>query len=287
MSLIKYIFLGLLSIYGIATLVVTKILNGSSVTLVYSDESFSELNNLEDKFNKKINEKGQFVSKCVSANPNQDCLVNVNNNPPNLRKIHSISDLTVKLGNYKVIFNPTNLCSDRPRIFIAYYVRANQFFERYVIRKTIANIRFYNRYSLKVGFFIGESFENKDLLLQEYNKYKDIIQFSFEDNEFQSTLSFMLSMKWLYDNCESIFYYMKCDTSTFVNLHNIINKEIPILRGKYYAGSGILIENEKVERDLNKPKMIYSDIFPYDSYPPHFDKSFNVFTSKSLEKVFY
>lgn len=285
MSLIKYIFLGLLSIYGIATLVVTKMLNVSSVSSVYSDESFSQLNNLEDKFSLKINDKGQFVSKCVSANPDPDCILNESNLSQNLRKIYSISDLTVKLGNYKVILNPVNLCSDRPRIFIAYYVRADQFFERYVIRKTIANIRFYNRYSLKVGFFIGKSYENRELILQEYNKYKDIIQFSFEESEFQSTLSFMLSMKWLYDNCESIFYYMKCDTSTFVNLHNIINKEIPILREKYYAGSGIIIENEKVERNLNQPKMIYSDIYPYDTYPPHFDKSFCVFTSKSLEKV--
>lgn len=287
MSAIKYIFLALLIIYCISTFIASGFLRRPDRALGFSDGSFSQLNSLEKEFNLKIEEKGKYVSKCVSIKPDPECLINDSRTTLNLRKIHSISDLTVQLGNYKVVLNPVDLCSDTPRIFIAYYVRADQFFERYIIRKTVANMRYYNRYSIKVGFFLGVSNSHQDLLAEEFEKYKDIIQFSFGDREFQETLSFMLSLRWLNDNCDSIFYFLKCDTTTFVNIHYLINHDIPILREKSYAGNGILIENEKVERDFKKPNMIYADIYPNEVYPPHFDKSFCIFTSKSLEKVYY
>lgn len=76
-----------------------------------------------------------------------------------------------------------------------------------------------------VLFLVGDTLNRtvQEKILEEDEKYLDIIQGEYIDSYYNLTLKTMSMMKWVSDNCEKIKFVFKVDDDVFVNMKAIVD----------------------------------------------------------------
>ncbi len=76
---------------------------------------------------------------------------------------------------------------------------------------------------MKVIFVIGlpEDGRTQKALLKESAKYKDMLQFGFNDNYYNLTLKAISILRWIQKYCKNSEYVLKTDDDVLVNVHKL------------------------------------------------------------------
>ncbi|KAM4732780.1 beta-1,3-galactosyltransferase 1-like isoform 2-T2 [Anableps anableps] len=115
---------------------------------------------------------------------------------------------------------------------------------------------------------IGNAAEPPDeQILNESNKYHDILQSNFLDSYKNLTIKTMVMLEWLSSHCPNTSYAMKIDSDTFLNVHNLVNMLLKAPHQDYMTG--LVARGAAVLRDPNSKWFLSSNVFPDSSYPPY------------------
>ncbi|XDV17367.1 hypothetical protein PO909_023240 [Leuciscus waleckii] len=73
-------------------------------------------------------------------------------------------------------------------------------------------------------------------LLQESEKYHDILQSNFWDSYYNLTIKTVVMLEWLSAYCQNASYAMKIDSDIFLNVKNLVNMLLPAPKQNYMTG---------------------------------------------------
>lgn len=109
-------------------------------------------------------------------------------------------------------------------VVILVFTRANSFHRRQIIRQTWGS-QVKKISSVKMFFVIGKtknanvSFQNQ--VVNENNRFKDLIQFDFIDDYYNLTLKSLAMLRWSMTNCPLVKFVQKVDDDFVVNIENL------------------------------------------------------------------
>lgn len=201
---------------------------------------------------------------------------------------YQISDLKVNYpGDYSTLLNPTKACDTNPTVLVILHMSPDQFYYRYVIRKTWATMKEHKDHIIQTVFFMGQNSGNKTeqkYLQEEFNKYHDIIQFSHESSYLTNVITVMLSYDWIINYCSSVSFVVKSDYDMFVNINRII--DLDIKHAKTNTAVGYILPNNYVIRDLRHKNAIPKSIFRYDFFKPYLSGCLYLFPIDVIKTVY-
>ena len=120
---------------------------------------------------------------------------------------------------------PMRLCSrNKNSILFAYImIRVDSVEKRQLIRRTWANSSVFS--NLRVAFVIGLSndLNLNEQLINEHNKYNDLIQGNFLDTYRNLTYKSLTAWKWISSYCSNAKYIVKIDDDLALNSRSLIN----------------------------------------------------------------
>ena len=126
--------------------------------------------------------------------------------------------------NFKYIINPEDFCDSQDLYFITYVHTAAKYVERRNhIRRTWGNSDLHGR-KFKVLFVLGANGdpEMQKAVVEESDKYGDILQEDFIDTYRNLTYKGIAALKWIEKYCNHAKYVLKTDDDTFVNTFTYI-----------------------------------------------------------------
>lgn len=126
--------------------------------------------------------------------------------------------------NYS-INNPKTCSSENVFLLIAVKTLPSHTEQRTAIRKTWGSStrEFYSTGRVKVLFIMGlESSYDNELLQQENEIHKDIIQIGFVDTFHNLTVKLISQFKWAVQHCNRARYVMTTDDDVYVNINNLL-----------------------------------------------------------------
>jgi beta-1,3-galactosyltransferase 1 len=203
-----------------------------------------------------------------------------------VEKVHQIDDhlkqlsKVIKLkGNSQLIYpnevlEMTNISINKERCSQQYgkdllllalvFNRVDRFERRQTIRQTWGqDLKEDNRSKLyfTVGLSKNENVQKR--LLEEDNKYGDIIQFGYYENYYNCTIKALGLLRWTSLNCPFVKYMLKVDDDTVVLKNNLLN-----FCNSTPADSihGVLRQNSSVFREKNGWSISEID-YPENYYP--------------------
>ncbi|KAF7991836.1 hypothetical protein HCN44_010637 [Aphidius gifuensis] len=179
------------------------------------------------------------------------------------------------------------------KIFISIIMTSNpeNLNQRKKIRMSIDMMKNYNGNNVVVNFFIGLS-ENSTInkeLKQESDYYNDIIQESFDDSFYNSTITDGMILKWVTKNCQNTKYIMITHDDIYINIENLIQSIFD--QEKHIVGGSLLMGRLKDwEQPVKKPfNQWYIPDYEYNDkyYPFYLDSSLGYVMSTNIAKKLY
>ncbi|XP_042349783.1 beta-1,3-galactosyltransferase 2-like [Plectropomus leopardus] len=107
----------------------------------------------------------------------------------------------------------------------------------------------------------------KKQVLQESQRYHDILQSDFLDSYNNLTIKTMLMFEWLGSHCPKTSYAMKVDSDMFLNVHNLVDMLLKAPRHRYMTG--MVMRGAAVHRDPTSKWFMPVSAFPEPTYPPY------------------
>lgn len=263
-----------------------------------------EFTNLEKTFNYTLTIASNDFFSCVQSNISNSntCFIGKNKKVKSddiwaeyyMDEPYTKEQQTIHYpGNYDTIIQPKYLCENalNPSVLLVIHCGPNQFKERYSVRNTWGKIDSYKGYTFKLVFFMGKNYNNSDgereLLIEESNKYNDIVQFTHKNTYLNNTITAMLSYKWILKYCPKIKYIVKSDLDMYVNVHQIVDYNFVKYgnKTKYNTAIGALIRNGHVIRDMRHKNSIFPEFYPRDNWPNYLSGCLFIYPIDVVEKV--
>jgi hypothetical protein len=203
-----------------------------------------------------------------------------------VEKVHQIDDHLKHLSKFKKlrvnsrliypneVLEMTNIIINKERcsqqygehllLLVLVFSRVDGFERRQTIRQTWGqDLKDDNRSKLyfTVGLSKNESVQKR--LLEEDNKYGDIIQFGYYESYYNCTIKALGLLRWTSLNCLFVKYMLKVDDDTVVLKNNLLN-----FCNSTPAGSihGVLRQHSSVFRGTDKWSISEID-YPENYYP--------------------
>ncbi|KAG9483351.1 hypothetical protein GDO78_009333 [Eleutherodactylus coqui] len=161
------------------------------------------------------------------------------------------------LPDYIYIINEPNKCRvSRPFLILLIAVQAWQSEARQAIRQTWGKEDLLHGVQTLRLFLLGtDAAPNnaQQALVDESQKYRDIIQQDFLDTYNNLTLKTLMGLKWVTTYCPQIPYVMKTDSDMFVNTEYLVNKLLlpdQPPRKNYFTGTGYVFSGDLAEKIL-------------------------------------
>jgi hypothetical protein len=204
-----------------------------------------------------------------------------------VEKVHQIDDHLKQLskvlklkGNSQLkypneVLGMTNISINKERCSQQYgkdllllalvFNRVDGFERRQTIRQTWGqDLKEDNRSKLyfTVGLSKNESVQKR--LLEEDNKYGDIIQFGFYESYYNCTIKVLGLLRWTSLNCPFVKYMLKVDDDTVVLKNNLLNfcnsKHTDSIRGALMRSSAVFRGTSKWSiSEIDYPENYYPD----------------------------
>lgn len=198
------------------------------------------------------------------------------------------SDAYLRLPKYikmKIIRNLANHNKNSIiDIVIATLSSPHNFKKRYSFRNIFHKFNRIKR--VKLIFFIGNSnCENKYLLNEEFSKYNDIVQFSYQNSYFNLTLLSVMALEYCYIFFNNLKYYIKTDDDMLLNyrlLDELLNYITPFDNQIYGHLDGKFIAN----RNNNSKSYIPYFQYPFKQAPKYVYGGLIIIPRHSLKKIY-
>lgn len=123
--------------------------------------------------------------------------------------------------NHSVLISPFK--SDlQPNVIIIIPISPSQIKPRIVIRNTYGRINIQSNYIYKVLFFMGIAEEYPyQYLIEESDKFNDLVVFNFTNSYKHITLQLLLSYKFILDNYPKIIYVVRANSDLYLKTERI------------------------------------------------------------------
>ncbi|XP_073448989.1 beta-1,3-galactosyltransferase 2-like [Aquarana catesbeiana] len=170
---------------------------------------------------------------------------------------------------YPYVLNEPNKCKTvSPFLVLIIASSAVDTEKRQAIRQSWGNE------SLRVGipivrlFMLGiDRTVDHNVILQESEKYHDIVQKNFQDTYKNLTIKTMMGIDWVSVYCPGAKYVMKTDCDMFVNTEHLLDFLEPNEPIKQNYFTGYLLENHQPHRNKDSKWHMPHSLYPYDVYP--------------------
>uniref|UniRef100_A0AAX7UNE7 Hexosyltransferase n=1 Tax=Astatotilapia calliptera TaxID=8154 RepID=A0AAX7UNE7_ASTCA len=172
---------------------------------------------------------------------------------------------------YHFIINEPQKCErEKPFVVLMVPVAPNNRRDRDIIRSTWGNDRVVQGKVVTLFFLLGletgpGAEQVQQQMLQESNKYHDLIQSNFVDCYKNLTIKTMVILEWLTAHCSGASYAMKIDSDMFLNVHNLVNMLLNAQKTNYMTG--LVTGWGTVVRDPSSKWYVPSDIYAPAFYP--------------------
>lgn len=189
---------------------------------------------------------------------------------PTSKQVGELDDM---LYHFEYILNEPNKCKEnRPFLVFLIAVQAWQSEARQAIRQTWGKEDFLPGVQTLRLFFIGEDATSTDdakrALVDESQKYHDIIQQEYMDTYNNLTLKTLTGFKWVATYCPQVPYVMKTDSDMFVNTEYLINKLLlPDQPPRKNYFTGYLMKDFSPNRNTESKWYMSPELYPGERYP--------------------
>ena len=115
----------------------------------------------------------------------------------------------------------------RSDVFLVILVKsaASNFNQRNMIRRTWGKeMSQYNHFRTKTMFTLGRPKESKvqATITKENDEYKDLIQGDFVDNYYNNTIKTLMTLRWVYEYCDTAKFYLFVDDDYYLSAKNLL-----------------------------------------------------------------
>lgn len=135
--------------------------------------------------------------------------------------------------------------------------------------------------NVKVIFVFGVSHDSGSVVMEESQKYGDVVQANFMDTYRNLTLKTTAAMKWISTYCSSAKFILKADDDVFLHIPNWIAALKTIEDDRFFLGYRVC-ENPVFRTGSNG---ISKSVYPYDLYPVHISGPFYAFTASMAAEL--
>lgn len=189
-------------------------------------------------------------------------------------------EAAMKFSNHRYLINHERKCHDRDVLLLLFVKSSPENFERrQAIRSTWGNETYVEKtlgVTVKVLFALGlhpRPLERKKVqreLLEEDEKYHDLIQQDFLDTFHNLTLKLLLQLSWTHAHCRHARFLMSADDDIFIHLPNLIHylQEVDqagakdFWVGKVHRGSPPI-------RSKDSKYYVSEEMYPWLMYPDY------------------
>ncbi|XP_016147728.1 beta-1,3-galactosyltransferase 2-like [Sinocyclocheilus grahami] len=174
---------------------------------------------------------------------------------------------------YNLVLNEPEKCQkENPFVVLMVPVAPSNTAARDAVRSTWGSERLVGDKTVSILFLLGlpTSEERETLqqnLLQESEKYHDLIQRDFWDSYYNLTIKTMVMLEWLTVYCQNPSYAMKVDSDVFLNVKNVVNMLLSAPKQNYM--SGLVARNAMVLRDPHSKWYLPKTVYDPPLYPPY------------------
>jgi hypothetical protein len=240
-----------------------------------------------DSMPKSIND---YNYRFIIRNQNQCSKINSINNQN--RSVHNEEDVT---------------------LLIVVKSALKHFDRRNAIRKSWGFEKRFSDVIIRRIFILGNCVDRtdindcQDLIDDEFNRYKDIVQADFEDTYYNNTIKTMVAFKWIVEHCSRAQFILFVDDDYYISIKNLLK----FIRNPTNASP--LIDSETDTNKLNELKYqfdgrLYSGYvfssstpmrhkiskwfvslqeYPYSYYPPYVTAGAFILSNVSLLDMYF
>eukprot|EP00058_Branchiostoma_floridae_P022134 XP_002607624.1 hypothetical protein BRAFLDRAFT_123960 [Branchiostoma floridae] len=213
--------------------------------------------------------------------------------PSQLQATFQTTEPKINPHNFNFIINNPDKCGNGDVLLLILVTTTPQGqVQRETIRKTWGNESNIPGVIFKTVFAIGHTDDaaTQAALVEENDKFKDIIQEDFVDSYHNLTLKTVMCWKWAFQYCPQARFIMKADDDTFVNIFSIARHLIGLHKAhvRRHVTGWVYVDTKPIRDPMsqwNKWYVKYED-YPRDSYPKY-PCGFAYVISNDITKVLY
>ncbi|XP_055072241.2 beta-1,3-galactosyltransferase 2 [Misgurnus anguillicaudatus] len=174
---------------------------------------------------------------------------------------------------YHFVMNEPEKCQkEKPFVVLMVPVASSNKAAREAIRDTWGSEKLVGNNIVSVFFLLGLSSPEEDTtlqeqLLEESQKYHDLLQSDFLDSYHNLTIKTMVMLEWLTLYCRNASYAMKVDSDIFLNVNNLVKLLLSAPKENYMTGlvtrGGVVARNPSSKWYL--PKKVFNPVI-YPTY---------------------
>lgn len=174
---------------------------------------------------------------------------------------------------YHYVINEPDKCQqENPFLILLVPVAPNNRRARDAVRSTWGSETVVMQKVVHLLFMLGQpghegQEEEQQKLLEESQKYHDIIQSDFLDSYNNLTIKTMIILEWLVTYCRNASFAMKIDSDIFLNLDVLVNMLLHAPKENYMTG--LVAKGAMVRREPNSKWYLPKDVYFEDFYPPY------------------
>ncbi|XP_051756123.1 beta-1,3-galactosyltransferase 2-like [Ctenopharyngodon idella] len=176
-------------------------------------------------------------------------------------------------NRYNFIINEPQKCQ-KENVFVMLIipVAPSNTAAREAIRSTWGSERLVGDKIVSLLFLLGlptsqDSEKLQEDLLQESEKYHDLLQSDFWDSYYNLTIKTIVMLEWLSANCQNASYAMKVDSDIFLNVKNLVNLLLSSPKQNYM--SGLVARRAMVLRNPHSKWYLPQTVYAPAQYPPY------------------
>ncbi|XP_073439028.1 beta-1,3-galactosyltransferase 2-like [Dendrobates tinctorius] len=193
----------------------------------------------------------------------------------------------IDIKSYPYIINEPNKCKVKsPFLIFLIATIASEIENRKAIRRTFGNETLKHGASIMCLFLFGKS-SQQDLnaVLEESEKYHDIIQKDFQDTYKNLTFKTLMGIEWVSNYCPTAKYIMKTDSDMFVNTERLLDLLGPDQPQKQNYFTGHLMLDQRPHRSENSKWHMPHTLYPDEFYPSFCSGTGYVFSGDVAPKI--
>lgn len=190
---------------------------------------------------------------------------------------------------YNLVLNEPEKCQkENPFVILMVPVAPSNTAARDTVRSTWGSERLVGKKTVSILFLLAlPTSEDRETLqqnlLQESEKYHDLIQSDFWDSYYNLTIKTMVMLEWLSVYCQNAPFAMKVDADMFLNVKNLVDMLRSAPKQNYMTG--LVARNAMVLRDPRSKWYLPKTVYSPPLYPPYALGLGYVFTLDLPEKL--
>ncbi|XP_045206214.2 beta-1,3-galactosyltransferase 1-like [Mercenaria mercenaria] len=210
---------------------------------------------------------------------------------------YNLSDKKMTILNSKYLIESKSICSETPELMVLVPSVPTNENVRSAIRKTYGLIAHYTpsdllnygmEHPVKIAFLLGRS-PNHSVeidVINEQERYKDIVQVDFVDSYYNLTLKILYGFKWVSTFCKGVKYVLKSDEDVFVNVKLLLAELKTYRVSPRGSVFGFIHSTSFGLRVLKTGKWGVSEAeYPLRRYPPYAQGTSYTLTGDLIPKI--